>query len=119
MLTVKTFDDAPSAHVAAGLLDSEGIPYTMVGQHGRGADAFTPDIFGGVEIQVSGEHFERASELLDVAAPQDLVCPQCGSKELKSRSFLARVLTLVTNVRSVPMLAKRTCAQCEHPFRAY
>ena len=64
LVTVESYTSPWDAHVACGLLESEGIPASVAGEHHVWANWPISQALGGVRIQVPQEHVAKAKEVL-------------------------------------------------------
>ena len=111
MTTVATFPDLPSAELAAGLLQAEGIPASIPNAQLVGIDWRLSNAVGGIVLKVPPEHEQRARELLasigeaitlenggdsplDEAEVLQPACPQCGSRNTAPDRSARRLLAL-------------------------
>ena len=134
LIVVDSFANVLDAHVARGLLESEGIPAMLHSEHH--VTAFWPlaNALGGVRLQVE-EH--RAADARDVlrrfkagefeqalteesGVPQSR-CPACGSTDLRfTRALGSTVLLLATfglsSIIFPPRIDGRQCNTCRSRF---
>jgi ribosomal protein S27AE len=111
--TVASFREPYQAHLAKGKLESEGIYAVVLDEHLVQINWILSQAIGGVKVQVSDEHLDRARVILKTEykeelsatqeaqlqpAPED-VCPKCGSSSVSpkrySRWFLIPSLLLL------------------------
>jgi hypothetical protein len=64
LLTVATFDDAVSAHIAAGRLQADGLYCEIVDEHLVQTDWLAGPAVGGIKLRVPAEHAQRALAIL-------------------------------------------------------
>ena len=116
--------------MARGLLESEGVPATLAGEHHVGANWAFSQALGGVKLQVSAEHEAKAREILlalrngEFAAALEaefnlspVSCPNCSSTELQViRSKKSILLNFVTfffaSAPFPPKIAGLKCTTC-------
>jgi hypothetical protein len=125
MKTVSTFMVPYEAHLAKGLLESEGIRTVVVDENVSDQVIYTPAI-GGVKVQVLDEDYDRAMKVLGYGqptaetpqkpAPVD-ICPQCGSSEITTNPLSPKTILafLVSLFVRIPILSRRTqkvCRKC-------
>ena len=134
LVVVDTFTNPLDAHVARGLLESEGIPALLHSEHLVSVVWPLANALGGVRLQVA-EH--RAAEARDVLArfargefAQALAeesgvpesrCPACGSTDLRyTRAGSSMILLLATfglsNIIFPPRIDGRQCNDCGSRF---
>lgn len=106
---VEIHTSAWDAHVGRALLESEGIPAFLGGEHIVTAWWPMSSVFGGVRLMVRGEDVEVARGVLalrDQGAleaalagefpPEPLRCSRCGSERLaERRNWVAIALSFV------------------------
>lgn len=134
LVAVETYLNPLDAHVARGLLESEGIPATLHSEHLVTSIWPMASALGGVRLQVA-EH--RAAEARDVLArlargefeqaladesgvPQ-ASCPSCGSTDIRfTRAPGSTLLLLATfglsSVIFPPRIDGRQCNACGSRF---
>ncbi|MBX3500070.1 MAG: DUF2007 domain-containing protein [Alphaproteobacteria bacterium] len=64
LVVVATFDDVAEAHIARGMLDSQGIPSVLADTGILGALPSIADRVGGVKLQVARRDEGKARDLL-------------------------------------------------------
>ena len=124
-ITVGRFTDAIAAHIAKGRLESEGIRVFIANEHHIGANWLFSNALGGVEVQVFAEDEEMAREILQQvnegcfadAGPEEeaLLCPQCGSDEIKEKKASRKVAFLSLFIFQIPLPFWRNnyyCLKC-------
>lgn len=134
LVVVGSYINLLDAHVARGLLESEGIPARLHSEHHVSALWPLAGALGGVRLQVA-EH--RAAEARDVLArlasgefEQALAeesgvpvsrCPSCGSTDLRyTRGSGSTILLLATfglsSIIFPPRIDGRQCNACGSRF---
>jgi len=135
LVTVETYMNPLEAHIARGLLESEGIPATLGSEHHVWASWHFAQALGGVRLQVPTEFAHRARDVLgrqrrgefQAALEQDQEveegrCGLCGSTDLRFTrspwSILLLILTLgVSGLIFPPRINGVKCNAC-HATRA-
>ncbi|MGO9443177.1 MAG: putative signal transducing protein [Thiobacillaceae bacterium] len=130
LVTVESYTSPWDAHVACGLLESEGIPASIAGEHHVWANWPISQALGGVRIQVPPEHVAKAHDVLaamrrgdfEAALESELqlkpaICPKCGSSKLqivRSRnSIFLSIVTLFLIAAPFPRkIAGLRCTKC-------
>lgn len=74
-VTVATFDDMPSAHIALGRLRAEGIEAVLADEHLVQADWLYSLAVGGIKLRVPAAEAARAREALARDRSGDLEPP--------------------------------------------
>jgi len=64
MVTVATFDDMPSAHIALGRMHAEGIEAMLADENLVQTDWLYSIAVGGIKLQVDERDAEHASQIL-------------------------------------------------------
>ncbi len=136
LVTVARFVDPPSAHLARGLLEANGIDSFVFNEHYVGMDWLHSQAIGGVELRVAREQAEQARALLadpprapapvfDAREEGDderarLTCPSCGAREVRTDRLDHRLRALSLGL-GVPLASGRfrlRCHACGHAWRA-
>lgn len=118
------------AHIACGLLVSEGVHAVVANEHHVWANWRLSQALGGVRVLVPAAQLEQAAAVLrarDCGAYEDALCQafgdappgcrSCGGRELTYvRDPVARsvafVMTLVFGVSFAPAIIGTTCRAC-------
>jgi hypothetical protein len=64
-IIIARFDTMPEAHIAMGRLEAEGIEAWLADEHLVQTDWLYSIAVGGIKLQVSPEHAQRALEILN------------------------------------------------------
>lgn len=128
-VTIETLYFPWDAHIARGLLASEGIPAVVFGEHHVGAQWPWVIALGGVRLRVPADRTAEARAILarrdqgefeDALVEQEglrpMVCQDCGFTEfVVTRSWtdaaMAVVLQFLTGV-VYPVVREQRCASC-------
>lgn len=134
LVVVETYTDALHAHVARGLLESEGIPAQLQSEHLVSALWPLANALGGVRLQVAEHRAGDARRVLERLARGEFAqalaeesgvpesrCPACGSTDLRyTRAMGSTVLLLATfglsDVIFPPRIDGRQCNTCGSRF---
>jgi hypothetical protein len=94
-VVIDSFTNPLDAHLAKGLLESEGIPAHLHSEHHVWSNWPLSQALGGVRLQVPEEFAGRAlEEQQDV---EETRCARCGSSNLRYlRSFWSVLLLVAT-----------------------
>ena len=88
--TVDRFFHPTDAHIAAGRIESEGIPVFLLGINHASVNWLLSIALGGIRIQVPAKYAEEARAILsEIPQPghdQVTSCPKCGSDETSAMS---------------------------------
>lgn len=93
LVTIQTYSDVTEAHIAAGLLESAGIPVHLHGANHVSAN-WMLGLAVGVRLQVPADCESDAREVLGVKVAIDEpgdICPKCGSADVVSASTSRKV----------------------------
>jgi hypothetical protein len=131
LVTVARFVDPPSAHLARGLLEANGIDAFVFNEHYVGMDWLHSQAIGGVELRVAAEDAEQARALIEnpPSAPETIFaadedrregdCPRCGAAEVR-RDRLDHRLRALSLGLGVPLAAggfRFRCVRCGEVWR--
>lgn len=72
LVTVATYDNAVSAHIAAGRLRADGLYCEIADEHLVQTDWLAAPAVGGIKVQVPAEHAQRAVAILARDRSDDL-----------------------------------------------
>jgi len=64
LTTIATFDNTPSAYIAKGRLEAEGIPCWLKDENMGQTDWLYNIAVGWIKLQVETHHVQRAREIL-------------------------------------------------------
>jgi hypothetical protein len=124
LVTIARFSYPHEAHVARGLLDSEGIPAFVADEHTIAMQWLYSDAIGGVKVQVPEPFVVQAKELLNSDFSQSLVeeqgfdapqCPNCKSHEVEFEikgKKPAFIVFLITHFPLWPFKKVLRCRSC-------
>lgn len=122
LVTIETYSDLTEAHIAAGLLDSAGIPVHLQGANHVSAN-WLLGLAVGVRLQVPLEHEGDAREILGVQAPIEeppVTCPNCGSARITEASSSRKASLILTHMLQLPWPFRRDrylCNGCGHAWK--
>lgn len=135
-ITVDTYTSPWDAHIAKGLLESEGIPVFIAHENHIWANWVFSQALGGVKVQVLPENVENAKEILnslnkgefeealklEIPDIQENICPRCGSQKFKSRFpvgvIVFVILTLgLFSIIFPPRRENHTCLKCGQKWK--
>ena len=117
--TVDRFFHPTDAHIAAGKLESEGIPVFLLGINHASVNWLLSNALGGIRIQVPAECVDDARKVLaEIAKPSESgkpVCPKCGSSDTSAMSNSRKIAFLAVHIFSIPWRWRsdqRHCQSC-------
>ena len=122
LVTIETYSDATEAHIAAGLLESAGIPVYLHGVNHVSAN-WMLGLAVGVKLQVPVACEQDARNMLAARQPiedPDDGCPRCGSTDTTMASASWKVSMAFTHLFQIPMpfrRRKQICRSCDHSWR--
>jgi len=115
--TIDRFFHPTDAHIAAGRIESEGIPVFLLGINHASANWLLSNALGGIRVQVPANRAEEARAILaEIAQPlpeQDELCPKCGSAETSAMSNSRKVAFLAVHLFSLPLPWRNTRRHCQ------
>ena len=117
--TVDRFFHPTDAHIAAGKLESEGIPVFLLGINHASANWLLSNALGGIRLQVPASFVDEARELLVQISTSseygESDCPECGSAETTAMSNSRKIAFLAVHLFSIPLpwqSNRRHCQSC-------
>lgn len=117
--TVERYYHPTEAHIAAGKLESEGIPVFLLGINHVSAVWLMANALGGIRLQVPARHVDDARRLLaEIAGPgeqRESACPRCGGLDTTAMSNSRKVAFLAVHLFSIPLpwqKDRRHCQSC-------
>jgi hypothetical protein len=132
-VTVATFREPYTAHIARSYLEANDVPAVVAHEHHIGVNWLVSQALGGVKLQVEGERFEEARELLanpeGPAEPDDALesdtdpnslCPSCDSPNILPLPQLERSTKAASLIVGIPFGFGRDwwmCRACGKRFR--
>lgn len=125
LVTVERYLHPTEAHIAAGRIQSEGIPVHLHGINHVQANWLIANALGGVRLQVPAQFAAQAREILatEVRSEDSELesCPACGSPETTARSTAWKLSFLAVHFLSIPLpwgKYRRQCASCRHTWES-
>jgi len=106
LTTVTSFREPWQAHLLRTRLQAEGIPATVAHDQHIWVNWPISTALGGAKVQVPGDEIEHAREVMDRCASgeykaelaamfgdlDDVVCPNCGSQDLRRPPVLRQII---------------------------
>lgn len=132
LVTVKTFSKVHEAQLLKETLANNGIESYLFDENMNNVYPGYNIMEGGVKLKVDAFHFERVKLLVDAIQPEplkdlngdDVVCPNCHSKYIKSDYFLKEKNELIKLFKSFlsdlfPNKYEKDyiCKSCNHIFQ--
>lgn len=119
MKVVATYSKPEEAHLAASVLEGNGVTVNVRDANTVGNYWLYSNAVGGVKIEVPEIEEEKAREVLNLPADQNgiLVCPYCGSGNVKMREL--NIITAISLVLGciLPFASKKVdCMDCKKSF---
>lgn len=122
-ITIDRFDHPTDAHIAAGRLESEGIPVFLLGIHHASINWLIATALGGIRLQVPAQYEDEARRLLAESAPDDPDderCPRCGSIRSSAMTNDRKTAFLAVHLLGIPLpwrSSRRHCDACGHEWK--
>ncbi len=120
--TVDRFFHPTEAHIAAGKLESEGIPVFLLGINHASVNWLISVALGGIRLQVPANHVDDARQLLaqldnpsEQGESECPECPECGGSDTTAMSNSRKIAFLAIHLFSIPLpwqSNRRHCQSC-------
>lgn len=117
--TVDRFFHPTDAHIAAGRLESDGIPVFLLGINHASANWLLSNALGGIRLQVPAKYVDEARAILadidQTGFGQSDSCPECGSDDTSAMSNSRKIAFFAIHVFSLPLRwqnSRRHCQAC-------
>lgn len=116
--TVDRYFHPTDAHIAAGKLESEGIPVFLLGINHASANWLLSNALGGIRLQVPEDYIEDARKLLSETVAFDKdgeKCPRCGSADSSPMNNTRKIAFLAVHLFNIPLpwqSRQRHCDSC-------
>lgn len=117
--TVDRFFHPTDAHIAAGRLETEGIPVYLLGINHASANWLLSNALGGIRLQVPAEYVDDARQILAQTAESSnkgaFQCPECGGTDTTAMSDSRKIAFLAVHLFSIPLpwrTNRRRCQSC-------
>lgn len=121
--TVDRYFHPTEAHIAAGRLESEGIPVYLLGINHASANWLLSNALGGIRLQVPANLADEARDILaevpERAEERSPSCPSCGSTDTSAMSNSRKIAFLAVHLFSIPIpwdRSRRHCQSCGHEW---
>ena len=127
LVTVDRFFHPTDAHIAAGRLESEGIPVNLLGINHASANWLIAIALGGIQLQVPYHFAEEARSILsnevqvDEAEAETELCPTCRSSNTTAHSTAWKISLLAVHLLNIPIpwgKRRRQCDDCGNTWEA-
>jgi Putative prokaryotic signal transducing protein len=134
--TVYRFNLPYEAHLARGLLETEGIESFIADEFTVGLNWHITPALGGVRLQVMDQYLKETSEILNSTRPSEewegdiaielntlavAACPKCGSRDIFIRKYalIPSIITLYLVFLPFPYPRKRyECNSCHNTWKS-
>ena len=132
LITIKTFDNAISARLLKGKLESEGIKSYLFDEETVTMNPLYSDALGGIRLQVNDFDIKLAQEIIDSIENSPIVandgsiltCPKCKSTRINNNyrsmknvknllAFLVSFMMMIFPFYSKPV---NKCKECNAEF---
>ena len=115
--TVERFFHPTDAHIAAGKLQSEGIPVFLLGINHASAVWLISSALGGIRLQVPADRVDDARTLLaeldEASGAVEPRCPDCGGSNTTAMSNSRKIAFLAIHLFSIPLPWKSNRRHCQ------
>ena len=104
--TVDRYFHPTEAHIAAGRLESEGIPVFLLGINHASANWLISPALGGIQLQVPADFVADALRILAetrVDEEDSVHCPKCGSIDSSPMTNSRKIAFLTVHLFSIPV----------------
>lgn len=116
-VTIDRFFHPTEAHIAAGVLQAEGIPVHLLGINHASANWLVTGALGGIQLQVPAEFAALSRKLIADVQPLDDPeinrCPNCGSLDISSTSGSWKLAFLAVHLFSIPLPWRKDRKRCQ------
>jgi len=115
--TIDRFFHPTDAHIAAGKLESEGIPVFLLGINHASANWLLSNALGGIRLQVPASHVDDARQLMaQITKPSnedEIECPECGGSDTTAMSNSRKIAFLAVHIFSIPLPWQKNRRHCQ------
>jgi len=120
MKTIATYSKLDDAYLARSRLEGSGVVAFIPNEYTASNAWARTQAMGGIRLQVQDEDCDRANEVLGIRphARGDLVCPHCGSHNVRLRELsAAAALGILFFGFILPAKSRKAdCLDCRLPF---
>jgi hypothetical protein len=123
-VTICSYDNYISAHIALGRLEEESINGWLKDENTVTIDPILSNAIGGIKLMVPGVQAERASEILRVLENEhkkQTPCPRCGSLNFewitsprKASTWASALIGFFWTNYALPIEKSFHCFDCGH-----
>jgi hypothetical protein len=117
--TVDRYYHPTEAHIAAGLVESNGIPVFLLGINHASANWLLSNALGGIQLQVPAQFVAEARDILAETnqgrANDSDTCPECGSADTSAMSNSRKIAFFSVHAFGLPVPwtnSRRHCQKC-------
>jgi predicted RNA-binding Zn-ribbon protein involved in translation (DUF1610 family) len=125
-VTISTYDNYVSAHIAMGRLEEDGIKCWLKDENTVTIDPILANAVGGIKLMVANSQAERASSILRILANESKAlhpCPKCGSLNIeyvttprKASNWVSALLGFFFTSFALPIDKVYHCFDCGHEY---
>ncbi|NBB78737.1 MAG: DUF2007 domain-containing protein [Verrucomicrobia bacterium] len=119
MKLIATYSKPEEAHLAASLLEGNGITVNVRDADTVGNYWMYSNAVGGVKIEVPDAEVDKAKEILNLPKEANglLACPHCGSGNVKMREMNLFTAISVAIGFMIPFASNKVdCMDCSESF---
>ncbi len=120
LIAIDRFFHPTDAHIAAGRLESVGIPVFLLGINHATANWLMSIALGGIRLQVPANRTDEARSILaesfEPDSEENMVCPRCGGANTTAISNDWKLSFLAIHLLNLPLpwrKGRRHCLACE------
>jgi len=125
-ITIRSFDNYVSAHIAMGRLEEDGIKCWLKDENTVTIDPILTNAVGGIKLMVATTQAERALSILRTVENENKEkhrCPKCGSSNIefvttprKASNWASVLLGLFFINYAMPVDKVFHCFDCGHEY---
>ena len=125
-VSIWSFDNYVSAHIASGRLKEEGIDNWLKDENTVTLDPILTNAVGGIKIMVAESNAKKALGLLNELHQSHKAttpCPRCGSSDIelvttprKASNWLSAILGFITFNYAMGAEQVLHCFNCSHEY---
>jgi hypothetical protein len=115
--TIDRFFHPTDAHIAAGRLESDGIPVFLLGINHASVNWLISIALGGIQLQVPLQYADAARAILadtdQSGYEQNYSCPKCGSNDTSAMSNSRKIAFFAVHAFSIPLPWRNSNRHCQ------
>jgi len=125
-ISIRSFDNYVSAHIAAGRLEEDGIRCWLKDENTVTIDPILTNAVGGIKLMVPASQAERATNILRVLESEHkklTPCPKCSSLNIdlvtsprKGSNWASVLIGFFVTGFAMPVEKVYHCFDCGHEY---